>query len=163
MKRIVVLIDGTWGKEGTGLDTNVAKLDCGKKVVTQAFIKARATNGTVQNVHYHDGVGGWRRSCHEAPRWSCWSRAQKKRSVSSRKYPRDPEFRSRRPIRRRPRTGGHRHERDAGNQPRGRALRPLGARRWICGLHALAVRPRRRRAAHRGRRRGLLVLIEAAQ
>ena len=57
MKRIVVLIDGTWGKEGTGLDTNVAKLDCGKKVVTQGFIKARATNGTVQNVHYHDGVG----------------------------------------------------------------------------------------------------------
>ena len=57
MKRIVVLIDGTWGKEGTGFDTNVAKLDCGKKVVTQAFIKARATDGTVQNVHYHDGVG----------------------------------------------------------------------------------------------------------
>ena len=57
MKRIVILIDGTWGKEGTGLDTNVAKLDCGKKGVTQAFIKARATNGTVQNVHYHDGVG----------------------------------------------------------------------------------------------------------
>ena len=57
MKRIVVLIDGTWGKEGTGLDTNVAKLDCGKKIVTQAFIKPRATNGTVQNVHYHDGVG----------------------------------------------------------------------------------------------------------
>jgi uncharacterized protein (DUF2235 family) len=50
-------IDGTWGKEGTGLDTNVAKLDCGKKVVTQAFVKVRATNGTVQNVHYHDGVG----------------------------------------------------------------------------------------------------------
>ena len=57
MKRIVVLIDGTWGKEGTGFDTNVAKLDCGKKVATQAFIKARATDGTVQNVHYHDGVG----------------------------------------------------------------------------------------------------------
>jgi len=57
MKRIVVLIDGTWGKEGTGFDTNVAKLDCGKKVVTQAFINARATDGTVQSVHYHDGVG----------------------------------------------------------------------------------------------------------
>ena len=57
MKRIVVLIDGTWGKEGTGLDTNVAKLDSGKKIVTQAFIKSQATNGTVQNVHYHDGVG----------------------------------------------------------------------------------------------------------
>jgi hypothetical protein len=48
MKRIVVLIDGTWGKEDTGLDTNVAKLDSGKKIVTQAFITARATNGTVQ-------------------------------------------------------------------------------------------------------------------
>jgi uncharacterized protein (DUF2235 family) len=58
MKRIVVLIDGTWGKKGTGLDTNVAKLDCGKKIVTQAFVKERAANGTVQNVHYHDGVGG---------------------------------------------------------------------------------------------------------
>ncbi len=57
MKRIEVLIDGTWGKEDTGLDTNVAKLDSGKKIVTQAFITARATNGTVQNVHYHDGVG----------------------------------------------------------------------------------------------------------
>ena len=33
MKRIVVRIDGTWGKEGTGFDTNVAKLDCGKKIV----------------------------------------------------------------------------------------------------------------------------------
>jgi uncharacterized protein (DUF2235 family) len=57
MKRIVVLIDGTWGKEGVGFDTNVAKLDRGKKIVTQAFVKGRATNGTVQKVHYHDGVG----------------------------------------------------------------------------------------------------------
>jgi hypothetical protein len=32
MKSIAVLIDGTWGKEGTGLDTNVAKLDSGKKL-----------------------------------------------------------------------------------------------------------------------------------
>ena len=39
------------------MDTNVAKLDCGKKIVTQAFIKSQATSGTVQNVHYHDGVG----------------------------------------------------------------------------------------------------------
>ena len=57
MKRIVVLIDGTWGKEGTGADTNVAKLDSGRKIVTQAFIKAQASDGTVQNVHYHDEVG----------------------------------------------------------------------------------------------------------
>jgi len=31
MKRVIVLIDGTWNKEGTGADTNVAKLDSGKK------------------------------------------------------------------------------------------------------------------------------------
>jgi uncharacterized protein (DUF2235 family) len=57
MKRIVVLIDGTWNKEGTGADTNVAKLDSGKKIITQAFIKASASDGTTQHVHYHDGVG----------------------------------------------------------------------------------------------------------
>jgi uncharacterized protein (DUF2235 family) len=57
MKRILVLIDGTWGKEGTGADTNVAKLDSGNKIVTQAFIRPKAADGTVQNVHYHDGVG----------------------------------------------------------------------------------------------------------
>ncbi len=33
MKRIVVLIDGTWDKEGTSINSNVAKLDCGKKIV----------------------------------------------------------------------------------------------------------------------------------
>ena len=57
MKRIVVLIDGTWNKEGTGADTNVAKLNGGKRIITQAFIKPRATDGTAQHVHYHDGVG----------------------------------------------------------------------------------------------------------
>ena len=57
MKRTVVLIDGTWNKEGTGADTNVAKLDSGKKIITQAFIKAFASDGTAQHVHYHDGVG----------------------------------------------------------------------------------------------------------
>ena len=57
MKRIVVLIDGTWNKEGTGADTNVAKLDSGKKTITQTFIKANATDGIAQHVHYHDGVG----------------------------------------------------------------------------------------------------------
>jgi hypothetical protein len=57
MKRIVVLIDGTWNKEGTGADTNVAKLDSGKKTITQAFIKTNATDGIAQHVHYHDGVG----------------------------------------------------------------------------------------------------------
>jgi uncharacterized protein (DUF2235 family) len=57
MKRIVVLIDGTWNKEGTGADTNVAKLDSGKKIITQAFIKTNATGDVAQHVHYHDGVG----------------------------------------------------------------------------------------------------------
>lgn len=57
MKRIVVLIDGTWNKEGDGTDTNVAKLDSGKRIITQAFIKSCASNGTIQHVHYHDGVG----------------------------------------------------------------------------------------------------------
>jgi hypothetical protein len=57
MKRIIVLVDGTWNKEGAGADTNVAKLDSGKKIITQAFIKAIATGGIVQHVHYHDGVG----------------------------------------------------------------------------------------------------------
>ena len=57
MKRIIVLIDGTWNREGTGTDTNVAKLDRGKKIATAAFIKAQAADGTAQNVHYHPGVG----------------------------------------------------------------------------------------------------------
>jgi uncharacterized protein (DUF2235 family) len=64
MKRIVVLIDGTWNKEGTGGDTNVAKLDSSPigKLATRALIKPSAADGTLQNVHYHDGVGaegGW--------------------------------------------------------------------------------------------------------
>ena len=57
MKRIVVLIDGTWGKEGAGIDTNVAKLDSGKKNPVQTFINAQTTDGILQKVHYHDGVG----------------------------------------------------------------------------------------------------------
>src|SRR5215472_7695933 len=57
MKRIVVLIDGTWNKEGTSQDTNVAKLDAGQKALAPQFIKSRAADGTIQKVHYHDGVG----------------------------------------------------------------------------------------------------------
>jgi uncharacterized protein (DUF2235 family) len=57
MKRIVVLIDGTWNKEGTGADTNVAKLDGAARAAGQAFIKATAADGIAQHVHYHDGVG----------------------------------------------------------------------------------------------------------
>jgi uncharacterized protein (DUF2235 family) len=55
MKRIVVLIDGTWNKEGSGTETNVAKLDNTRRV--QHFITATAADGTIQHVHYHDGVG----------------------------------------------------------------------------------------------------------
>jgi len=57
MKRIVVLIDGTWNKEGPTGNTNVAKLDSTGKTAGQALIKAIATDGTAQHVHYHDGVG----------------------------------------------------------------------------------------------------------
>jgi uncharacterized protein (DUF2235 family) len=57
MKRIVVLIDGTWNQEGTGADTNVAKLDGASKSAGQAFIKAVAADGIAQHIRYHDGVG----------------------------------------------------------------------------------------------------------
>ena len=42
--------------------------------------------------------------------------------------------------------GGDRDGRDAGHQPARRALCPLGARCRLHGLHAVALRPRRRRA-----------------
>jgi hypothetical protein len=51
MKRIVVLIDGTWNKEGITGNTNVARLQL------SAFIKSRAADGTEQSVFYHSGVG----------------------------------------------------------------------------------------------------------
>ena len=57
MKRIVILIDGTWDKEGITGDTNVAKLDSANRVFANAFIKDRAIDGSVQRVRYHDGVG----------------------------------------------------------------------------------------------------------
>ena len=53
MKRLVILIDGTWNKEGTTGNTNVAKLDL------KTLIKCQAANGTIQRVHYHDGVGAY--------------------------------------------------------------------------------------------------------
>jgi uncharacterized protein (DUF2235 family) len=55
MKRIIILIDGTWNKKGVGADTNVAKLDCGKRLAD--FIKSKSDDETKQRVHYHDGVG----------------------------------------------------------------------------------------------------------
>jgi uncharacterized protein (DUF2235 family) len=57
MKRVVILIDGTWNKEGITGNTNVAALDPGNQIVTRAFIKTSAADGIAQHVHYHDGVG----------------------------------------------------------------------------------------------------------
>jgi uncharacterized protein (DUF2235 family) len=57
MKRIVVLIDGTWNDERRGDDTNVAKLDPGNKGALKRLILAKSAAGTLQLCHYHDGVG----------------------------------------------------------------------------------------------------------
>jgi len=57
MKRILILIDGTWDQEGTGSSTNVAKLDPANKAAGAPLIKPRATDGTEQRVVYHSGVG----------------------------------------------------------------------------------------------------------
>jgi uncharacterized protein (DUF2235 family) len=57
MKRIVVLIDGNWNKEGTTGNTNVALLDSANRIAANDFIKAAAADSTAQRVHYHDGVG----------------------------------------------------------------------------------------------------------
>jgi hypothetical protein len=57
MRRIVVLIDGTWNKEGTTNDTNVAKLDSANRAAERRFIKVEATGAIIQKVHCHDGVG----------------------------------------------------------------------------------------------------------
>jgi uncharacterized protein (DUF2235 family) len=55
MKRIVILIDGTWNEEGTDFDTNIAKLD--PSYGTTPLIKSKAADGTIQKVYYHKGVG----------------------------------------------------------------------------------------------------------
>jgi len=58
MKRIVILIDGTWNNEGQGNDTNIAKLDPNYHAVAgNPLIKASAADGTAQKVFYHAGVG----------------------------------------------------------------------------------------------------------
>jgi uncharacterized protein (DUF2235 family) len=54
MKRVVILIDGTWKMEGINADTNVAKLDAGNML--RSLIK-RSASGTTQEIFYHDGVG----------------------------------------------------------------------------------------------------------
>ena len=53
MKRLVVLIDGTWNDERRSDLTNVAKLD----PALRPIIKPRGSDGTAQVVFYHDGVG----------------------------------------------------------------------------------------------------------
>ena len=57
MKRIVLLIDGTWDKEGAGAASNVAKLDASNPTVPRPLVKTIAADGTRQLCHYHAGVG----------------------------------------------------------------------------------------------------------
>jgi uncharacterized protein (DUF2235 family) len=57
MKRIIVLIDGTWNDEGKGADTNIAKLDPQSRNAVRRLILAKSAAETPQICHYHDGVG----------------------------------------------------------------------------------------------------------
>lgn len=45
MKRIVLLIDGTWDKEAETGNTNVAKLDNKAGTIAEALIKGKAPTG----------------------------------------------------------------------------------------------------------------------
>jgi uncharacterized protein (DUF2235 family) len=56
MKRIVVLIDGTWNDEGQGEDTNVAKRDPAS-ALRRLILEHSAVAGTLQKSFYHSGVG----------------------------------------------------------------------------------------------------------
>ncbi len=63
MKRIVILIDGTWNGEDQGLPTNIARLH--QKNTGNAFpplILPKSSDGTEQTSFYHAGVG-------ETPDW----------------------------------------------------------------------------------------------
>lgn len=57
MKRIVILVDGTWNEEGKGNDTNIAKLDPDYRPDGLPLIKRVAADSTEQRVFYHPGVG----------------------------------------------------------------------------------------------------------
>ncbi len=57
MKRIVILIDGTWCDEDSPNPTNIAKLDPDNRKVARPLIRAKAADGTVQRAFYHKGVG----------------------------------------------------------------------------------------------------------
>ena len=45
MKRIIILIDGTWDEEGQGNDTNIAKLDPAYAGAGAPLIPANSTTG----------------------------------------------------------------------------------------------------------------------
>jgi uncharacterized protein (DUF2235 family) len=57
MKRIIILIDGTWNQEGIGDDTNVARLDSNYAGAGMPLIKAVSSAGILQKAFYHKGVG----------------------------------------------------------------------------------------------------------
>src|SRR5579862_3236476 len=57
MKRIIILIDGTWDQEGAGNSTNVARLDPSNAAAGAPLIPAVAPDGIAQKVVYHAGVG----------------------------------------------------------------------------------------------------------
>ncbi|HEX7563466.1 MAG TPA: DUF2235 domain-containing protein, partial [Bradyrhizobium sp.] len=57
MKRIVILIDGTWNDEGHGNDTNIAKLDPSYAGAGAPLISAKSADHVAQMVFYHKGVG----------------------------------------------------------------------------------------------------------
>jgi uncharacterized protein (DUF2235 family) len=57
MKRIIILIDGTWDEEGAGNCTNVARLDPSNTDAGAPLISSVAPDGIAQKVVYHKGVG----------------------------------------------------------------------------------------------------------
>jgi len=57
MKRIVILIDGTWDEEGPDHSTNVAHLDPANQAAGPRLIRAYDTDRIEQRVLYHKGVG----------------------------------------------------------------------------------------------------------
>jgi hypothetical protein len=57
MKRIVVLLDGTWNDETTSRQTNIAKLDQKNNRAGAPLVKKIAADRTVQETFYHIGVG----------------------------------------------------------------------------------------------------------
>jgi uncharacterized protein (DUF2235 family) len=57
MKRIIILIDGTWNQEGIGDDTNIARLDPNYAGGGMPLIKAVSSAGILQKAFYHKGVG----------------------------------------------------------------------------------------------------------